>query len=100
MNRGDFGAVYLPKRLTVVTANTYQVANATDCPLGSVSASMISTLTFTIPKAVIDQLTSEGLVTATTIDLYNAALSPTASSANMNRYLALLQQLIPVQVSD
>jgi hypothetical protein len=49
---------------------------------------------------VIDQLAAEGLVTATTIDLYDDARDPTVSQANFDRYASLLKKLAGVQVDD
>ena len=100
MNRGDFVAVYLPKRLHVGSGGTYTVVNRGGNALGTVTATTVTGFSFEIPKSVLDQLASDGLVTSTTIDLFDDARNPTASTANMSRYLALLQQLAPAAVSD
>jgi len=100
MNRGDFGAVYLPHSLKAAANGTYRVVNKAGAALGTVSAMAVSSLRFAVPADVLSQLSADGLVAAGSIDLYNEALKPTASPANMNRYLAILQKLVPVPVSD
>jgi hypothetical protein len=105
MNRGDFGPIHLPKTLKVVAPGRYQVVNAfaASGAIGSALGTFGGTapaLNFSLPQDVFDQLKNEGLVAPTRIDLYNDALNPFASPANMPRYLSLLQRLAGVQVDD
>jgi hypothetical protein len=106
MNRGDFGPVYLPRTLKVVSGK-YQVVNGYAAPgglagfaLGTFSVATGTPFNIAIPQDVLDQLKNEGLVTPTRIDLYNDALNPFSSPANMPRYLSLLQRLASADVND
>lgn len=100
MNRGDFGAVYLPHSLKLAANGTCRVVNKTGSALGTVATLAAAGLRFAIPADVMSQLSADGLVTASSIDLYNETLKPTASTANMTRYLSILQRLVPVPVTD
>jgi hypothetical protein len=100
MNRGDFGHTHLPKTLRIVAAGQFQVVNGADAALGTFGGPLPIALTIAIPADVMDQLNKEGLVTAGAVALYNTALDPLASSANMTRYLSLLQRLSPANVED
>jgi hypothetical protein len=107
MNRGDFGPVHLPKTLKVVSAGQYQVVNGyasssgvAGFALGTFTNTAPPTLSFAIPQDVLDQLKSEGLVSQTRVDLYNDALNPFSNSANMPRYLSLLQRLAAIEVCE
>jgi hypothetical protein len=100
MNRGEFGHIHLPKTLSVVSAGKYQVVNASGVQLATFAGAAPMGLTIAIPQDVMDQLKSEGLVSPTAINLYDAALDPLSSSANLSRYLSLLQRLAPVEVTS
>ena len=106
MNRGEFGHVYLPKTFRIVSTGKFQTVNGftsaagTGFALSTFAGAVPMGLNFTIPQGVLDQLKSEGLVTATTIDLYNAALDPSLSIANLARYMSLLQRLATMDVDD
>jgi hypothetical protein len=104
MNRGDFVHVQLPKTFRIVSPGRYQTVNgfvstSSGFALGTFSAAP-TPLNFTIPKSVLDDLTADGLVTATTIDLYDDARNPVTSESNFNRYVSLLKRLASVQVDD
>jgi hypothetical protein len=106
MNRGDFGHVSLPKTFKIVSSGKYQIVNGftspagAGCALGTFSGSVPAGLNFKIPQAVLDQLKNEGLVTTTTVDLYDAARNPSSSPANLSRYMSLLQRLAMIDVDD
>jgi hypothetical protein len=100
MNRGDFGHTYLPKTLRIVSAGKFQVVNDSDAALGTFAGLVPTSLTIAIPADVMDQLKGEGLISAGAVALYDATLDPLASSANMQRYLSLLQRLSPAEVTD
>jgi hypothetical protein len=100
MNRGDFGHTHLPKTLRIVPGGKFQVVNASDAALGTFAGAVPTGLTIAIPTDVMDQLKNEGLVTAGAVALYNAALDPLTSFANMSRYLSLLQRMSPSEVTD
>ena len=106
MNRGDFGHVILPKTLRIAAAGKHQIANGYTSTSGSgfalstFAGTVPTGLNFTIPQGVLDQLKSEGLVTNTTVDLYDAARDPSLSIANLSRYMSLLQRLATVDVDD
>ncbi len=100
MNRGDFGHTHLPKTLRIVSAGKFQVVNDSDAALGTFANVAPAALTIAIPADVMDQLKNEGLVNAGAVALYNAALDPLTSFANMSRYLLLLQRLAPADVTD
>jgi hypothetical protein len=100
MNRGDFGHTYLPKTLRIVSAGRFQVVNDSDAALGTFAGLVPAGLTIAIPADVMDQLKSEGLISTGAVALYNTSLDPTTSTANMQRYLSLLQRLSPAEVTD
>ena len=106
MNRGDFGHVNMPKTFRIVSPGKFQIVNGytstagTGFALGTFAGAVPAGLNFAIPQGVLDQLKSEGLVTTTTIDLYDAARNPSSSPANMSRYMSLLQRLATVDVDD
>ena len=106
MNRGDFGHTYMPKTFRIVALGKYQAVNGVTSAggagfaLGTFSAPAPAALTITFPQDVIDQLKADGLVTPTAIALYDTALDPMSSSANLQRYLSLLQRLAPADVHD
>ena len=100
MNRGDFGHTHMPKTFRVATPGKFQVVNDDGFALGTFAGAVPAALNIAFPQGVMDQLKSEGLVTATTIDLYNTALDPLSSPANLTRYLSLLQRLAPADVND
>jgi hypothetical protein len=106
MNRGDFGHVNLPKTFRIVSPGKFQIVNGFTSPagagfaLGTFAGAVPAGLNFAIPQGVLDQLKNEGLVTTTTIDLYDAARNPSSSLANMSRYMSLLQRLATIDVSD
>lgn len=106
MNRGDFGHVNLPKTFRIVSPGKFQIANGytstsgTGFALTTFAGSVPAGLNFTIPQGVLDQLKSEGLVTNTTVDLYDALRDPSLSIANLSRYMSLLQRLATVDVDD
>ena len=107
MNRGDFGPVHLPKMLKIVAPGCYQILNGCGTSpgvagfaLGTFATSPPPALYFTIPPDVMTQLKNEGLVSESAIALYDDDRDPFESAANMPRYLALLQRLATVQVSD
>jgi hypothetical protein len=104
MNRGDFVHVQLPKTFRIVSPGRYETVNgfvstSSGFALGTFGGASTA-LNFSIPKTVIDQLAAEGLVTATTIDLYDNARDPAVSQANFDRYASLLKKLAGVQVDD
>lgn len=100
MNRGDFGHVNLPRTFRIVSPGKFQTVNGTGFALGTFAGAVPAALNFAIPQGVLDQLKSEGLVTPTTIDLYDTARNPSSSPANMSRYMSLLQRLAAIDVSD
>lgn len=100
MNRGDFGHTHMPKTFRIVPPGKFQVVNDDGFALGTFAGVVPTALNIAIPQDVMDQLKAEGLVTATTISLYNAALDPLTSFANLSRYLSLLQRLAPADVND
>ena len=100
MNRGDFGHTHMPKTFRIASPGRFQVTNLPGFALGTFSGAVPAALSVAIPSDVLDQLKAEGLVTATTIDLYNTALDPLSSPANLSRYLSLLQRLAPADVND
>jgi hypothetical protein len=106
MNRGDFGHISLPKTFKIVSPGKFQIVNGFVSPagagfaLGTFAGTVPAGLNFKIPQAVLDQLKNEGLVTATTVDLYDTARNPSSSPANMSRYMSLLQRLATVDVDD
>ena len=106
MNRGDFGHVNMPKTFRIVSPGKFQIVNGYTSPAGSgfalstFAGAVPAGLNFTWPQGVLDQLKSEGLVTNTTIDLYDAALDPSLSMTNLSRYMSLLQRLATVDVDD
>jgi hypothetical protein len=106
MNRGDFGHVSLPKTFKLVSPGKYQIVNGftslagAGFALGTFAGAVPVGLNLKIPQAVLDQLKNEGLVTTTTVDLYDAARNPSSSPANMSRYMSLLQRLAIVDVDD
>jgi|GEM_PF-3532647 len=100
MNRGDFIAVYMPQTLRSVGGGAFQVVNKTGMALGTVSTTVASGLKFTIPTDVMNRLNADGLVTSTAISLFNKQLDPSASDANMSRYLWIIERLGKAQVSD
>ncbi|HSS08224.1 MAG TPA: hypothetical protein VLK83_13930 [Rhodanobacteraceae bacterium] len=100
MNRGDFGHTHMPKTFRVVAPGQFQVTNSSGFALGTFAGAVPAALNIAFPADVMDQLKAEGLVTATTIDLYNTALDPLSSPANLSRYLSLMQRLAPSDVSD
>ncbi|HVT31769.1 MAG TPA: hypothetical protein VHE32_03940 [Rhodanobacteraceae bacterium] len=104
MNRGDFVHVQLPKTFRIVSPNKYQTVNgfvstSSGFALGTFAAAPAA-LNFTIPKSVLDDLAADGLVTATTVDLYDDARNPVASQSNFDRYVSLLKRLASVEVDD
>jgi hypothetical protein len=104
MNRGDFVHVQLPKTFRIVSPGRYQTVNgfistSSGFALGTFTGSPTA-LNFSIPKSVLDELTADGLVTATTIDLYDDARNPVTSQANFDRYTSLLKRLAGAQVDD
>ena len=90
----------MPKTFRIVAPGRFQALNGTGFALGTFSGAVPAALNIAIPPDVMDQLKSEGLVTATAIDLYNTALDPLSSSANLSRYLSLMQRLAPADVND
>ncbi|HJT98204.1 MAG TPA: hypothetical protein VJ696_07790 [Rhodanobacteraceae bacterium] len=107
MNRGDFGHVYLPKTFHVVSPGKYLVANGVTAfggpsgtALGTFAGAAPAALRFAIPQDVLDDLRMDGLVDATSVDLYDEARNPTASSANLTRYFSLLRRIAAVAVDD
>jgi hypothetical protein len=100
MNRGDFGHTHLPKTFRVVSLGKFQVVNDSGFALGTFAGALPPALSIVIPDDVMTQLKGEGLVTPGSVDLYNTALDPLASSANLTRYVSLLQRLASAQVSD
>jgi len=106
MNRGDFGHVNMPKTFRIVSPGKFQIVNGYTSAAGAgfalstFAGAVPAGLNFTIPQGVLDQLKSEGLVTTTTIDLYDAASDPSLSMTNLSRYMSLLQRLATVDVDD
>jgi hypothetical protein len=104
MNRGDFVHVQLPKTFRIVSSGRYETVNgfvstSSGFALGTFAGASPA-LNFAIPKSVLDELTADGLVTATTIDLYDDARNPVLSQATFDRYASLLKKLASVQVDD
>lgn len=106
MDRGDFGHVNLPKTFRIVSPGKFQIVNGctsaagTGFALGTFAGAVPPGLNIAIPQGVLDQLKNEGLVTTTTIDLYDAARNPSSSLANLARYMSLLQRLATVDVDN
>ena len=92
--------MYMPKTFRVVSPGRFQVTNEPGFALGTFSSALPAALSVAIPPDVFNQLKSEGLVTSTTIDLYNTALDPLSSPANLSRYMSLLERLAPADVND
>ena len=90
----------MPKTFRIAAPGRFQVTNSSGFALGTFAGAVPAALNIAFPPDVMDQLKAEGLVTATTVDLYNTALDPLSSPANLTRYLSLLQRLAPSDVND
>lgn len=96
MNKGDFVGACLPYVLIDKGSNRYSVMTyaAYEAKLPEPAS-----LGFTIPSALQSQLQSEGMVFPGKVLLYNDSTDPTASQQNLDRYLAVLAQLVPINVT-
>ncbi len=107
MNRGDFSHTHLPKTFRIAAVGKYQALNGfvpQSGPAGSALGTFVGAapvaLNIAIPADVMTQLTNEHLVTPTAINLYDDALDPSLSAANLKRYLSLLERLAGAAVDD